>query len=63
MVKKQQMQMVKTGAHLPLQVRAAAVKDDLRERLTYKPPKQPHRSRTAWIFEPTARLLKPPGPQ
>ena len=31
---------------------------DLRERLTYKPPKQAHRSRIAWMFEPTPPPLK-----
>jgi hypothetical protein len=56
MVKKQQMQWSKRGAHLLLQVRAAV--GDLRERLTYKPPEQAHRSRIAWIFEPTPPLLK-----
>jgi hypothetical protein len=39
-------------------VRAAVLNGDLRERLTYKPPKQAHRSRTAWMFEPTPPLLK-----
>jgi hypothetical protein len=39
MVKKQQMQSSKRGAHLLLQVRAAALNADLRERLTYEPPK------------------------
>jgi hypothetical protein len=62
MVKKEQMQMVKTDAHLLLQVRPAAVNDDLRERLTYKPPKQPHRLRIARIFEPTSPLLKTTRP-
>ena len=58
MVKKQQMQWSKRGAHLLLQVRAAVLNGDLRERLTYKPPKQAHRSRMAWMFEPTPPLLK-----
>jgi hypothetical protein len=48
----------KRAAHLLLQVRAAALNGDLRERLTYKPPKQAHRSRIAWLFEPTPPLLK-----
>jgi hypothetical protein len=46
MVKKQQMQWSKRGAHLLLQVRAAVLNGDLRECLTYKPPKQAHRSRS-----------------
>jgi hypothetical protein len=58
MVKKQQMQWSKRGAHLLLPVRAAVLNGDLRERLTYKPPEQPHRSRIAWMFEPTPPLLK-----
>ena len=58
MVKKQQMQWSKRGAHLLLQVRAAVLNGDLRERLTYKPPKHAHRSRIAWLFEPTPPLLK-----
>jgi hypothetical protein len=58
MVKKQQMQWSKRGAHLLLQVRAAVLNGDLRERLTYKPRKQAHRSRIAWMFEPTPPLLK-----
>jgi hypothetical protein len=58
MVKKQQMQWSKRGAHLLLQVRAAVLNGDLRERLTYKPPKQAHRSRIAWMFEPIPPLLK-----
>jgi hypothetical protein len=58
MVKNQQMQWSKRGAHLLLQVRAAVLNGDLRERLTYKPPKQAHRSRIAWIFEPEPPLLK-----
>jgi hypothetical protein len=37
MVKKQQMQWLKRGAHLLLQVRAAVLNGNLRERLTYKP--------------------------
>jgi hypothetical protein len=58
MVKKQQMQWLKRGAHLLLQVRAAVLNSDLRERLTYKPPEPAHRSRIAWMFEPTPPLLK-----
>ena len=58
MVKKQQMQWSKRGAHLLLQVRAAVINGDLRERLAYKPPKQAQRSRIAWLFEPTPPLLK-----
>ena len=49
MVKKQQMQWSKRGAHLLLQVRAAVLNGDLRERLAYTPA---HRSRLAWMFEP-----------
>ena len=48
----------KRGAHLLLQVRAAVLNGDLRERLAYKPPKQAHRSRIAWLFEPPPPLLK-----
>ena len=58
MVKMQQMQWSKRGAHLLLQVRAAVLNGDLRERLAYKPPKQAHQSRIAWTFEPTPPLLK-----
>ena len=58
MVKKQQMQWSKRGAHLLLQVRAAVLNGDLRERLAYKPPKQANRSRIARLFEPTPPLLK-----
>jgi hypothetical protein len=58
MVKKQQMQWSKRGAHLLLQVRAAVLNGDLRERLTYEPPKPAHRSRIAWMFEPTPPLLE-----
>jgi hypothetical protein len=58
MVKKQQMQWSKRGAHLLLQVRDAVLNGDLRERLTYEPPKPAHRSRIAWMFEPTPPLLK-----
>jgi hypothetical protein len=58
MVKKQQMQWSTRGAHLLLQVRAAVLNGDLRERLRYKPPKPAHRSRFAWIFEPAPPLLK-----
>jgi hypothetical protein len=61
MVKRQQMQWSKRGAHLLLQVRAAVFNGDLRERLTYKPPKQANRSRIAWMFEPTPPLLKRPN--
>jgi hypothetical protein len=57
MVKKQQMQWSKRGAHLLLQVRAAVLNGDLRERLAYKPPRQAHRSRFAWMLEPTPPLL------
>jgi hypothetical protein len=58
MVKKQQMQWSKRGAHLLLQVRAAVLNGDLQERLAYKPPNPTHRSRIAWMFEPTPPLLK-----
>jgi hypothetical protein len=58
MVKKQQMQWSKRGTHFLLQVRAAVLNSDLRERLTYKPPKQANRSRIVWMFEPTPPLLK-----
>jgi len=58
MVKKQQMQRSNRGAHLLLQVRAAVLNGDLRERLTYEPPKQANRSRIAWMFERTPPLLK-----
>ena len=58
MVKKQQMQWSKRGAHLLLQFRAAVLNGDLRERLTYEPPKPAHRSRIAWMFEPTPPLLE-----
>jgi hypothetical protein len=58
MVKKQQMQRSKRGAHLLLQVWAAVLNGDLRERLTYKTPKHAHQSRIAWMFEPTPPLLK-----
>ena len=61
MVKKQQMQWSKRGAHLLLQVRAAVLNGDLRERLTYKPPKRAHRSRIAWLFEPTRRCSRRPN--
>jgi hypothetical protein len=50
--------MVKAGRSSSLQVQAAVLNGDLRERLTYKPPKQAHRSRIAWMFEPTPPLLK-----
>jgi hypothetical protein len=58
MVKKQQMQWSKRGAHLLLQVRAAVLNGDLRELLAYKTPKPTHRSRIAWMFEPTPPLPK-----
>ena len=58
MVKKQQMQWSKRGAHLLLQVRATVLNVDLRERRAYKPPKPAHRSRIAWMFEPILPLLK-----
>ena len=58
MVKKQQMQWSKRGAHLLLQVRAAVLNGDFKERLAYKPPRPAHRSRIAWMFEPTPPLLK-----
>ena len=58
MVKKQQMQWSKRGAHLLLQVRAAVLNGDLRARLAYQPPKQAYRSRFAWMFEPIPPLLK-----
>lgn len=58
MVKKQQMQWSKRGAHLLLQVRAAVLNGDLRERLAYKPPRQAHRSKVEWMLEPTPPLLK-----
>jgi hypothetical protein len=63
MVKKQQMQWSKRGAHLLLQFRAAVLNGDLRERLTYKPPKQVHRSRIAWMFEPTPPTQNRLAPQ
>ena len=61
MVKRQQMQWSKRGAHLLLQVRAAVLNGDLGERLTYKPPKQAHRSRIAWLFEPNRRCSRRPN--
>jgi hypothetical protein len=57
-VKKQQMQWSKRATHLLLQVRAAILNGDLRERLSCKPPKQAHRSMIARMFEPTPPLLK-----
>jgi hypothetical protein len=58
MVKKQQMQWSLRGAHRMLQVRAAVLNGDLRERLTWQPPEPTHRYRLAWMFEPTPPLLK-----
>jgi hypothetical protein len=58
MVKKQQMQWTLKGAHRMLQVRAAVLNGDLRERLAWQPPKPTHRYRLAWMFEPTPPLLK-----
>ena len=58
MVKKQQMQWSRRGAHLMLQVRAAVLNGDLRQRLAYQPPRPHYRSRFAWIMEPTPPLLK-----
>jgi hypothetical protein len=60
MVKKRQMQWSKRGAQLLLQVRAAVLNGGLRERLMYEPPKPAHRSRSAWMLEPTPPLLKQP---
>ena len=51
MVNKQQMQWTLKGAHRMLQVRAAVLNGDLRERLTWQPPKPTHRYRLAWMFE------------
>jgi len=50
--------MVKAGRSSSASGRAAVLNGDLRERLAYKPPKQAHRSRIAWMFEPTPPLLK-----
>jgi hypothetical protein len=58
MVKKQQMQWSRRGAHLMLQVRAAVLNGDLHQRLAYEPPRPHYRSRFAWIMEPTPPLLK-----
>ena len=58
MVKKQQLQWSGSGAHLMLQVRAAILNGDLRQRLACEPPRPQHRSRFAWIMEPTPPLLK-----
>ena len=58
MVKKQQMQWSRRGAHLMLQVRATVPNGDLRQRLACEPPRPQHRSRFAWIMEPTPPLLK-----
>jgi len=58
MVKKQQMQWSKRGAHLLLQVRAAVLNGDLRERLAYKPPKSPYPSGIEWMFVPTPPMLR-----
>jgi hypothetical protein len=44
-----------------LQVRAAVLNGDLRERLTDK-PKQPHRSRWAWTFESAPPLKTASSP-
>jgi hypothetical protein len=58
MVKKQQMQWTLRGAHRLLQVRAAVLNGDLRERLAWQPPKSTHRHHLTWMFEPTPPLLK-----
>jgi len=58
MVKKQQMQWSLRGAHRMLQVRAAVLNGDLRERVAWQPPEPTHRYRFAWMFEPTPPLLK-----
>jgi len=58
MVKKQQMQWSLKGAHRMLQVRAAVLNGDLRERLAWQPPKPTHRHHLTWMFEPTPPLLK-----
>ena len=41
-----------------LQVRAAVLNGDLRQRLAYEPPRPQNRSRFARITEPTPQLLK-----
>ena len=58
MVKKQQMQWTLKGAHRMLQVRAAVLNGDLRERLAWQHPKPTHRHHLTWMFEPTPPLLK-----
>jgi hypothetical protein len=58
MVKKQQMQWSLKGAHRMLQVRAAVLNSDLRERLAWQPPKPTQRHPLTWMFEPTPPLLK-----
>ena len=58
MVKKQQMQWTLKGAHRMLQVRAAVLNGDLRERLAWQPPKPTHRHHLTWMFEPTPPLLR-----
>jgi hypothetical protein len=58
MVKKQQMQWSLKGAHRMLQVRAAVLNGDLRERLAWQPPRPTHRHHLTWMFEPTPPLLK-----
>ena len=56
MVKKQQMRWSKRGARLMLQVRAAVMNGNLRERLSYEPPI--FKSRLDWLFKPTPPLLR-----
>jgi hypothetical protein len=56
MVKNQQMRWSKRGAHMMLQVRAAVMNEDLRERLSYQAPV--FKSRLDWLFKPTPPLLK-----
>ena len=56
MVKKQQMQWSKRGAHLMLQVRAAVMNGNLRDILSYEAPI--FKSRLDWLFKPTPPLLK-----
>ena len=58
MVKKQQMQWSLRGAQRMLQVRAAVLKADLRERLAWQPPEPTHRYRLAWMFEPTPPIAE-----
>ena len=58
MVKKQQTRWTLKGAHRMLQVRAAVLNGDLRERLSWQTPKPTHHCRLAWMFEPTPALLK-----